>query len=699
MWVGVVAGAADAQTTPPGPAGPTDEVLKKLASFQLGGNCDTVASTEDLVRKALGDPQAKAELARKLTRLLESTDATLDARKFACRQLRMIADAPEVPALAVLLADKDMADMARYAMERIPDPSAGAALLAALPKASPSQKVGLINSLGERAETAAIGELAKLIRDDDQAVARAAISALGRIGSVEAATALERGKAAAPETARHLFTSAQLACADRLVENKKLADARHIYGQLGAAPEKPHVRIHAARGLLMLVEEKERLPKILDLLAGSDRVLQVMAADEARQVNGTAVCKALAEALPKLSTYAQVLALGVLADRGDSVATPAVLEAAKHQDDAIAIAALVALGQVADASAVPFLCRQATEADLARIEDLQPKGPVGGAMVSIVPFVDFSRGNAARSSLIALKARDADAAILKVFDTADTKTKAVLANCLAARLAVGSVPVLLSAAEDKDGSLRNSAIKALGVLATEKELPALVGFYVRAATDPDRATAEGALLAAVRRVADRNRRADPVLAAYATAPPTTRASLLRVLAQIVCPKSLDAIRSALKESGEVYETAARALSDWPERTVVPDLLDLAQTAKTPTLRLLALRGYIRLAGEAETSDQKMAMYQRAARLIQRNDERKLLLSGLGNVGTEGALKMVEPYLSDETLKDEAVAAAISIAEKLTGPALAEAKALMRKIPEITRNAWLRHRARVILDKP
>jgi hypothetical protein len=61
--------------------------------------------------------------------------------------------------------------------------------------------------------------------------------------------------------------------------------------------------------------------------------------------------------------------------------------------------------------------------------------------------------------------------------------------------------------------------------------------------------------------------------------------------------------------------------------------------------------------------------------------------------------MVEPYLSDETLRDEAVAAAISIAEKLTGPALAEAKALMRKIPEITKNAWLRHRARVVLDKP
>ena len=67
-----------------------------------------------------------------------------------------IGTAESVPALAALLPDKDLSHMARYALERIPAPEAGAALRDALPKLSGALKVGVIGSLGVRRDAASV---------------------------------------------------------------------------------------------------------------------------------------------------------------------------------------------------------------------------------------------------------------------------------------------------------------------------------------------------------------------------------------------------------------------------------------------------------------------------------------------------------------------------------------------------------------
>jgi hypothetical protein len=95
----------------------------------------------------------------------------------------------------------------------------------------------------------------------------------------------------------------------------------------------------------------------------------------------------------------------------------------------------------------------------------------------------------------------------------------------------------------------------------------------------------------------------------------------------------------------------------------------------------------------------MEMYRQAAKLIQRGEEKRLLLSGLGDVGTAAALKMVEPYLNDESLKEEAAAATVLIAEKLSGSNLAQARSLMKRVLEIAKDRRLRDRAQAVIDRP
>src|SRR5512145_702244 len=63
----------------------------------------------------------------------------------ACQQLRIVGAVESVEPLAALLGDERIGHAARYALEAMPYPQAGAALRDAVAKASGPVKAGLIN--------------------------------------------------------------------------------------------------------------------------------------------------------------------------------------------------------------------------------------------------------------------------------------------------------------------------------------------------------------------------------------------------------------------------------------------------------------------------------------------------------------------------------------------------------------------------
>ena len=81
--------------------------------------------------------------------------------------------------------------------------------------------------------------------------------------------------------------------------------------------------------------------------------------------------------------------------------------------------------------------------------------------------------------------------------------------------------------------------------------------------------------------------------------------------------------------------------------------------------MICLRGYLRLAGQAELPlDKRLAMCRQAAPLAQKDDEKKLLLGALGSIASVEALDAITPYLDDAATKEEAAASAVDIADKL-----------------------------------
>ena len=183
-------GAVAAATT--AHAAELDPSLQKVLSYTFGDSREPLTAVQDMVRTA--SKEQRLALERQFATILGMSDATYDAKDFACRQLWRIGTAESIPALTPMLIDEKYSDMARYALERNEIPEAGKAIRDALPKASGKPLIGLINTLGARRDALAVAALEKYAASADEEPATAAIAALGKIGGPKAGAILSRVK-------------------------------------------------------------------------------------------------------------------------------------------------------------------------------------------------------------------------------------------------------------------------------------------------------------------------------------------------------------------------------------------------------------------------------------------------------------------------------------------------------------------------
>jgi hypothetical protein len=122
------------------------------------------------------------------------------------------------------------------------------------------------------------------------------------------------------------------------------------------------------------------------------------------------------------------------------------------------------------------------------------------------------------------------------------------------------------------------------------------------------------------------------------------------------------VRAGLGDTAVVRDACIRVLCKWPNSAPLPDLLDLAEHADSPTHRILALRGFAALYEEAkdQPGTDLVAMAGRAFSLAQRPEEKKLLLAVLPVTPSIQALRLVASGLEDPALTEEAALALVRL---------------------------------------
>ncbi|MBL7134543.1 MAG: hypothetical protein ISS78_10635, partial [Phycisphaerae bacterium] len=303
---------------------------------------------------------------------------------------------------------------------------------------------------------------------------------------------------------------------------------------------------------------------------------------------------------------------------------------------------------------------------------------------------------AAVNSLQSLPGEKVNANILTCLAAAPAAAKVALIETLAVRQAAEAVGALVKQANDSDASVRAAALKALGQLATSRDLTALVGLLVARPCEE----AERAVVLVSRRLDPVAAQAECVLEALGKAKTTpVRCSLLRTLGGIGNAKAFVAVTAAKGDKdADVQNAAVRALTSWPNARALDASLDIFRKTESMTHRVLALRGCVRMVGLSDKAPAgKLKILGELMNKAKRPEDRRLVLSGLAQVADPAAAAAVKPFLNDAAVKAEAELAMLAIAQSIRNSHPSDAKAAAQLLQK-SRNRSVRNAAnRLVRD--
>ncbi len=598
---------------------------------------------DDLARYEYGDPSNAGQAVEKalqdtpvaeygrletgLIRVVTDPKATQTGKAIACRMLQQVGTERCIPAVAPLLTDPILSHYARLVLQRLESPKADQAMREALPRVPARLQVGILGSLGERRDRLAVPLAADLARSRDAAVAAAAIQALGKIGGPDAAEALLALHPAPGLGPVHLRAMAR--CAASLPPVQAVALCEKVL----AGSYRP-ARV-AALKVLATADPAKAAPRLAEAIRGDDRILRDGALVVVAETRGEVLTRAMTDLLKTLPAGRQASLVLALGSRGDRTALEAVLPLLRAEAPAVRRAALKAVARLGDARTVrPLLA-------LAR-------SPEERATVAKV--------------LVQMTAEGIGQAVVDAL--ADPALRRAAIEAAVARGCAAAVPPLLDLARTGDAETQKAAWTAVAALAGAEHIEPLMKALVAAKGAEQRAAAEDALRKVLARVEEKEACFQTLARYFEAAAEPTQTTILALGAVSGDPAALALERKALA-SGKprLAQAALRALAAWPNASAADDLLRLAKTAPSEADRLMALRGYIRIAG-LETADlkpaQRVAMLKTALGLASRPEEKKLAIAALQRAPTPKALDLLKEAMAEPALRAEAEMAAAAL---------------------------------------
>jgi len=605
-------------------AAPAD-IWDDLAGYEYGDESNAGQAVEKLLQET--PVRQYGRLEKGLIGVVASDDATQTGKAIACRMLQQVGTEACIPAVSTLLDDKILSHYARLVLERLKSEKAEKAMRHALADAAPTVQVGLLGSLGERRDARTVPLAAKLARSDKAEVAEAAIRALGEIGGSRAAKALASLKT--HDVLVPVQMQAMVACAESLPAE----EAVDLCETVLAGPFSP-ARIAALWALASAAPSKAA-PGIAKAIKSDDSTLAKGALGIVAATKGEPLTRAMVDLLGDLPSGRKAGLVLALGSRGDKTALEPLTKLIKSRKNVIRDAAMTAVSKLGDAGTIRLLLGMADTADLrARVTEAITRMTAGGI----------------------------DEALADALDEPRLRTAAIEASI--ARGATAAVPGLLKLARADGADVRKEAWEGLAALATAEHMAGVMKALVGVRDEKERARAADAVRKIVSSAEDKPACFQVIAGYYGKAPDATKGALLDLGAVSGDAEALKLERQALASGNKsLHGKALRALAAWPNASAAPDLLRLAKEAAEKVDRLVALRGYIRIAGMEKadlSADRRAEMLETAMGLAKRNQEKKQVVSSLRKVPTLESLKMLKVSMADPALRAEAEMAAANL---------------------------------------
>jgi len=614
-----------------------DEVLKQVAAYDYAGSKEGLQRLEQIVREATAYSGDQRKLEEAMIPLL-TQDISLASKDFVCRQLRLIGSERSVPDLLTLLSDPNAEYMARMALESIPGEGVDQRLRAALPDMDAAVQGGIISTLGRRGENRSVAALAAFLTHESEALATNAVRALGNIGSEDALSALSGAQDKVAKYVKTELLHALLQCGDNMISASKTEQAVSLYETLMESDHPKPIRIAALQGLAS-AEPGKIAEHITGIMKNKDSVLMGPALSLVARLKDHAQIKRVAAKMNALSEADQILLLSALARTGQKAALEPVKKTVASRNEAIKVAALTALGKLGDESCITLLAQYAGQ----RNRTIQA---------------------AARGSLNQLSSDAVSAEIIRLLNqTDDVVVRVALLRAVADRQMPEALDGVRAALDDASRIVKNEALKTMKALAGKTDIDLLVSKLVQA---PQRGL-EDAIVVVTQRVDLAEKVSKDLVRKAGSGSAPVQMSVLRILARLGQKTGLAYIEAQYSsDNSRVKTEAVRALSNWPNQQGMDLAYNIAKEDDNLTCRILALRGYIKMATMAsdQTVKDRFDGLAKAMTLANREDERKMVLSALPQTPCKEALAMALSYVTQATVTAEAQAAVIDLCEAI-----------------------------------
>ncbi len=616
--------------------------LAKISRYEYFQSREPHKEIRQFVSLASQSQKATLRIEKELIKLLKS-NATLSGKQFVCHLLADIGSNESVNILAAMLYDSSTVEMARFALEEIPNKSVDEALRTALMKPENNEKIGILNSLGKRRDEESVSQIKEMIFSSDKQIASAAIASLGKIASEQAIITLEEAKNKVSPDIRQDIVNALLDCADALLVENKKEQANKIYEELFAASEKNPIRYAALRGFVNSSSEEAVNRLLINVMLKENSQIRSGVPMIVRDIPADYDISGLIAALPSFNAGDQVRLLNALSNRKDDYILEMAIQLSKNENQAVRSDAFILIGKVGNFSSVKYL-----------------------AEVSVQKSSD---GKAAQNALYQLAGERVDLEIVRLMPDANDEIKFQLIHSLRMRRpedkdSIISEALLHIAGTEKE-NLRIESIRALQFIAGKEQLQELIDLLIKVESNRERKALEKTIVVTAHKSNSDSLATQIMLSALSHSKDIqTRRSLLLVMAKVGHSSALPAFKKALLDSSETLQTAAiTALAEWSTDAPIKELETIIRESSNSTHRTLALRGFVRMANlSGEHSDQEtIKRFQIAMELSETNDDKKMVLSGLSKQESFPAFQMAMEQYDNPAFRAEVEVAVVNIA--------------------------------------
>lgn len=617
----------------------------ELQSYDLGMDPTPVHTIHEILRfLGAGDkPQLRSFTEKHMILLLESNETSYAAKLFICQQLYAMGSDACNPVLGKMLLSAETTEMACYALYTNPSEAADDVLRQALNSGPDETKVSIIKVLGDRKDAQSVDLLIPLVDGEEDQIAGAAARALGKISGDKATKALRAARATASGERHAVLTEGYMMAAEGYAANNQSAKAFAIYTELLKDSEPLPVRRGALIGA-MLSGHSKAANTMVAALKQDEPVLVSIAIAHSSELKGSEVTQKLVAAFKRAAASIQVQLIKALAQRGDPAAKAAINGAVSSRHAQVRMAAFTALAEIGTKDDVALLCGALKKAELR--DDV----------------------TALKATLQRMEGDQVSRAILDIAKSAEPSTKVLLIQLIASRQYAAAVPQLFAFAKRGEANVARAALRAIGLLASTDDIPALLDLYV----DLEGQTLQGQAFRALTRVIGRNDQHQEAVAkriqgrldrANAIG---RRCSLLKLLSFTPNELSLQCLKAALEDRDSlVRDTAIRTLARYPDSSALDTLLEVFQSASESVHRTLALRACVRLLKTGDIAPQQaMEIYRQLAADAAESSEKKLILSGLAAVPHPAALQLIKALGRDVSVSAEAALAYKTLADAM-----------------------------------